>query len=116
MDQSYGVVPEIRAQMKLSMFYVRDIVFLVGILGMSVLLGNFFPPQQSLQLIIFYVVNGIAGLWLVIQPFSNPGKRNYDLLLSDLIPQQRFFRSYDAAEFSFIGAIINPEVYERESK
>lgn len=116
MNQGFGVTPDIRTQMKLSLFYVRDIVFLVGVIGFSVLLGNFFPPQQSLQLIIFYIANGLMGLWLIIQPFSNPGKRNYELLISDLFPQQRLFRSFDGAEFSFTGQIINPEVRGRDEK
>ncbi|MHA6973657.1 DUF5592 family protein [Levilactobacillus brevis] len=113
MNQGFGVTPEIRTQMKLAMFYVRDIVFLVGVLGCSVLLGNLFPPQQLVQLICFYVVNSLFGIWLVIQPFSNPGRRNYDLVLSDLIPQQRVFRSFDFQEFSSTTEYVDVEVTSR---
>lgn len=110
MNQGFGVTPEIRTQMKLSMFYVRDIVFLVCLIGCSVMLGNLFPPQQTVQMICFYVLNGFMGIWLVIQPFSNPGRRNYDLLISDITPQQREFRSFDPQEFSLTSEIINTEV------
>ena len=106
----FGVTPDIRSQMKLWFFYVCDIVVFFVFLGFTILLGNLFPAGQGVQLIVFYIINIIFGLWLIIQPLGNPGKRNYEILVHDMLPQQRIFRSYDMQEFYYSKYIVPDKI------
>ncbi|USS89997.1 DUF5592 family protein [Fructilactobacillus cliffordii] len=109
MDKNYyeaeirnvGVTKGINAPMKMAIFFVRDIVVLLGVFGFCVMSANIFPPDQHIRLIIYYIVNMLFTVWLIIPVFSNPGKRNYNLIWDSIfgIFDYKFLRSFDYYEF-----------------
>lgn len=102
--RNVGVAKGINVPMKMAIFFVRDILVLLGAFGFCVLSSNIFPPDQHIRLIFYYFWNMIFAVWLILPVFSNPGKRNYNLIWDSVfsIFNTKKLKSFDYYEFDSI--------------
>ncbi len=78
LQDGFGVTPDIRTRMKIAMFYVRDLMFLIIWAGIIFMISDIFPPDMQLETVCFWVVGIGYGVWLVCPSLGNHGKRNWD--------------------------------------
>ncbi len=92
--RTYGVTRNIRSEIKLQgAVTLNDAAVYVIFVLLAMMGGKVFPPTQSNLKIIFYVVMGVFAIWLTMKPVSNPGKRNYQIMLFMLKRRPSAFRS-----------------------
>ena len=65
LQDGFGVTPDIRTRMKIAMFYVRDLMFLIIWAGIIFMISDIFPPDMQLETVCFWVVGIGYGVWLV---------------------------------------------------
>lgn len=102
--RNVGVTKGLKSPMKMAIFFVRDILVLLGTFGFCVLTANIFPPNQHVRLIVYYIWNMIFSIWLILPVWGNPGKRNYNMIWDSLflIGKPKKLRSFDYHEFDSI--------------
>lgn len=88
LQDGFGVTPDIRTRMKIAMFYVRDLMFLIIWAGIIFMISDIFPPDMQLETVCFWVVGIGYGVWLVCPSLGNHGKRNWELLIYDFFPKK----------------------------
>lgn len=95
-----GVTPNVKTRMKIFLFYVADLVLVVIWWGVALVISNLvFSDGHALVNWLFQLVNVLFAIWLVITPYHNPGRKHYQLLLSDLLSRGHRYRSGDYYEF-----------------
>lgn len=99
LQDGFGVTPDIRTRMKIAMFYVRDLMFLIIWAGIIFMISDIFPPDMQLGTVCFWVVGIGYGVWLVCPSLGNHGKRNWELLIYDFFPKKARFKSLDYGVF-----------------
>lgn len=99
LQDGFGVTPDIRTRMKIAMFYVRDLMFLIIWAGIIFMISDIFPPDMQLETVCFWVVGIGYGVWLVCPSLGNHGKRNWELLIYDFFPKKTRFKSLDYGVF-----------------
>lgn len=118
-----GVTPNVKTRMKIFMFYVADIVLVIVWLGTAMIIANFvFPPNRALANYSYQFINLVFAIWLVITPYHNPGKKNYELIMSDVLMGGHHYQSYSYYEFdtlsdlSEIGGLKQNALQKQASK
>lgn len=82
MNDNYGVVGGIGEGIKIGLFFLHDIICLaiIGVPGYLISqLG--FPPTQGGLSLAFFLVSVALAFYMDMHPRSNPGKRNYQIIL-----------------------------------
>ena len=75
----YSIPKEIKSEIKLKWgFFLKDIIVVVGMLGWGWGTKSFF--EHEINPFFYILVNGIFGIFLILKPYNNPQKRNYQLL------------------------------------
>ena len=105
--RTYGVTKNIRSEIKLQGSITLNDLAVFVVVGMVAAVGGFvFPPTEETTKMIFYGVMVVLALWLDMKPVSNPGKRNYQIMLFMLQRQQTHFKSlnqnYDEKAISYM--------------
>lgn len=97
----YGIVPEIRAEIKFNSFiFLKDVAVFAIVGGLTFVLDQLFPPEMTKESLTFLVLGFLLALYLDIRPRTNPGKRNYEIiwmLITNRHPKE--FKSYGYYEF-----------------
>lgn len=101
MKSNYGVVSGIIEGAKIKgPIYLKDAIFLMVVWGITIALGQGFPENQALSQYAFYGLGILLGIYLDLHPASNPGKRNYQLVMTGIMNRQpKIFRSFGYYEF-----------------
>lgn len=97
-----GVTPGIKTRMKIFVFYVFDVVLVVGWWGLSEVISSMVFSSEAIAGLIFQIINVIFAIWLVIPPYHNPGKRNYQMLIESIFTRGYKYRSFEYYEFDNI--------------
>lgn len=94
MNGNYGVPRDVRAKVKLSMFYLLDLVIMAGTTLIAFFLAtSIFPPGQVKQMIAFIILT-IGIVFYLILP-TNGGKKNWQSFLIILKRRKSRWISFD---------------------
>ena len=110
-----GVTPGIKTKMKILFFYVFDLTIVVIWWGLSEIVSSMVFSNSPIPGLVFQIINLIFAIWLVLPPYHNPGKRNYQMLIESLIMKGFKYRSFEyyefdnISDFKKIGGIYNEE-------
>ncbi|WP_295730198.1 DUF5592 family protein [uncultured Limosilactobacillus sp.] len=100
----FGVVPDIHAEIKLNAFmYLKDVGVFAIVLGLTFVLDQIFPAEQTKQSFIFLGLGLMLTIYMDLRPSSNPGKRNYEIiwmLIMNRHPKE--YKSYGYYEFKSV--------------
>lgn len=100
-NKTYGIPTGLRNQIKVSLFNalllpIGDVLwFGAGMLGLAMSV-NIFPPSQFGWMIL-YMISLVSLIVILDMPsFSNPGKRNYQMLIFYIrtFRDKKSFRSF----------------------
>lgn len=97
----YGVVPEIRAEIKFfAGIFLKDVLLIAAVMGGAFTLTNLFPTEQTFQQSLFMILAAILTVYLDLRPSTNPGKRNFEIIWMLIINRQpKTYKSYGYYEF-----------------
>lgn len=70
----------VKQEIKLKLFYVLDLVIVVGMLMLANYLSQLLYVKQSYS-IVLYIVFGLFGIFICIKPPGSPTNRNFMVLL-----------------------------------
>ncbi len=102
-----GVTPNVKTRMKILMFYVADLVIAIVWFGTAMIIANFaFPPSRVLVNYGYQLINLVFAIWLVITPYHNPGKKNYELIMSDMLMSGHHYQSFSYYEFDTLSDLL----------
>lgn len=102
-----GVTPDVKARMKVFLFYVADIVLVLVWCGVAMIIANLvFPDSRAGINWLFQGINLVFAVWLVITPYHNPGKKNYQLVINELLMGGHYYHSYSYYEFDSLSALL----------
>lgn len=110
-----GVTPGVKTRMKILFFYVFDLTIVVIWWGLSQIISSMVFAGSPIPGIIFQVINIIFVIWLILPPYHNPGKRNYQMLIESILTKSYKYRSFgyyefdDILDFKKIGGIYSEE-------
>ncbi|WEZ93346.1 hypothetical protein P3T69_01105 (plasmid) [Lactiplantibacillus plantarum] len=65
-----------------------------------------FPDSRAGINWLFQGINLVFAVWLVITPYHNPGKKNYQLVINDLLMGGHYYHSYSYYEFDSLSALL----------
>lgn len=81
MKDQFGVVGGIGEGIKIGIFMLQDICCLAAVLVPAYLISTkYFPSSQGIQAATFFVISCLLALYLIMRPFSNPGRRNFEII------------------------------------
>lgn len=82
MNDNYGVVGGIGEGIKVGIVFVKDIACLATVIVPGYLISSLgFPPSQGALSFAFLFITVLLALYVDLPPRSNPGKRNYQVIL-----------------------------------
>lgn len=82
MNDNYGVVGGIGEGIKIGWFFVQDIICLASIGVPGYLISQVgFPTSQGGLSLAFFLTSVVFAFYMDMHPRSNPGKRNYQIIL-----------------------------------
>ncbi|MFO1567338.1 DUF5592 family protein [Lactiplantibacillus plantarum] len=102
-----GVTPNVKTRMKIFLFYVTDLVIVVLWWGVAMIVANLvLGDAHGLINWLFQLINVVFAIWLVVTPYHNPGRKNYQLIMSDLLSRGHQYRSFDYYEFDSLASLV----------